>query len=264
MKKYRFLVIGAHPDDCDLLAAGLAIKMLQKGHEVVFLSATDGSAGHHTMSREELTVRRSGECRLAGEVLGLTYETLPIPDGELTADLTYRRMLMKRIREIAPDVILTHRTCDYHPDHRACGQLVMDCSYLVGVPLFCPEAPVLRSAPVILSLWDRFQNPAPFRADVCVPIDEFAEAKVRATLCHVSQFYEWLPWVGHQQDVLSAESFEAKTEALQKRLHARFALPASMYADKLPEGTKYAEAFEWNEYGVPLTDELRRAMTERE
>lgn len=261
MKKYRFLVIGAHPDDCDLLAGGLAMKMLQKGHEVFFLSATDGSAGHQAMSREELTVRRAGECRLAGEILGLQYETLPIPDGELTADLPCRRLLMKRIREIAPDVILTHRTCDYHPDHRACGQLVMDCSYLVGVPLFCPEAPALRNAPVILSLWDRFQNPAPFRADVCTAIDDVVERKIQATLCHVSQFYEWLPWIGHQEDVLSADTFEEKTERLHKRLSHRFSLPAQMYADKLPKDTQYAEAFEWNEYGGELTDELIEVMT---
>ena len=260
MKKYRFLVIGAHPDDCDLLAGGLALKMIPRGHEVLFLSVTDGGAGHHTMSRDELIACRANELIEAGKVLGLTYETLGVPDGELTADLTYRRMLTKRIREIAPDVILTHRTCDYHPDHRACGQLVMDCSYMVGVPLFCPETPALRHAPVILSLWDRFQNPVPFRADLCVPIDEHVDDKIRATLCHVSQFYEWLPWVGHQQDVLEAETFEAKTEVLQNRLRTRFALPASMYAEKLPQGTQYAEAFEWNEYGGALTDELIELM----
>lgn len=261
MKSYRFLVIGAHPDDSDLLAGGLAMKMLRKGHEVFFLSATDGSAGHHAMSREELLACRAGGSARAGEVLGLTYETLPIPDGELTADLSHRSMLMKRIREIAPDVILTHRTCDYHPDHRACGQLVMDCSYLVGVPLVCPETPALRKAPVILSLWDRFQNPMPFRADLCVPIDDVVERKIEATLCHVSQFYEWLPWVGHQEDVLSAQTFAEKTERLHKRLHERFSMPAKLYADKLPEGTKYAEAFEWNEYGGELTDELIEVMT---
>jgi len=196
MKSYRFLVIGAHPDDCDLLAGGIALKLQKNGHEVFFLSATDGSAGHQTMSRDELAARRAEECVKAGEILSLAYETLSIPDGELTADLHCRHLLMKRIREIAPDVILTHRTCDYHPDHRACGQLVMDCSYLVGVPLVCPETPALRKAPVILSLWDRFQNPVPFRADVCVSIDDVIEQKVQATLCHVSQFYEWLPWIG--------------------------------------------------------------------
>ena len=261
MKSFRFLVIGAHPDDCDLLAAGLTLKLRQKGHEVFFLSATDGSAGHQTMSREELIACRADEAARAGKVLGVTYETLPIPDGELTADLKYRRMLMKRIREIAPDVILTHRTCDYHPDHRACGQLVMDCSYLVSVPLFCPEVPALRNAPVILSLWDRFQNPVPFRADICIPIDNVLEKKIEATLCHVSQFYEWLPWVGHQEDVLSAQTFEEKTERLHERLRQRFSTPAKLYADKLPEGTQYAEAFEWNEYGGALTEEIVEVIT---
>ena len=261
MKPYRFLVIGAHPDDCDLMAGGLALRLLQKGQEVFFLSATDGSAGHHTMSRQALAARRREECLQAGKTLGLTYEALPIPDGELTADLPSRRMLMKRIREIAPDVILTHRTCDYHPDHRACGQLVMDCSYLVGVPLFCPEAPALRKAPVILSLWDEFTSPAPFRADVCVPIDDVVQQKLQATLCHVSQFYEWLPWIGHWEDVESASTLEAKTQLLKQRLMADFSIAARLYPDKLPQGTRYAEAFEWNEYGGALTDELRQIMT---
>ena len=260
-QSYRFLVIGAHPDDCDLLAAGLAMKMLQKGHEVFFLSATDGSAGHQSMSREELAARRAGECEKAGEILGLTYETLPIPDGELTADLPYRRMLMKRIREIAPDVIITHRTCDYHPDHRACGQLVMDCSYLVGVPLFCPEVPALRKAPVILSMWDHFTNPTPFRADLCVPIDDVVERKIDATLSHVSQFYEWLPWIGGWEDIESAPTFEEKTALLHEQMHGRFSRAAKLYPDKLPEGTQYAEAFEWNEYGGALTDELVEVIT---
>ena len=261
MKSYRFLVVGAHPDDCDLLAGGLALKMRQKGHEVFFLSVTDGSAGHQAMSREELIACRSEECKRAGLVLDTSYETLPIPDGELTAELPYRRMLMKRIREIAPDVILTHRTCDYHPDHRACGQLVMDCAYLVGVPLFCPEVPALRKAPVVLSLWDHFTNPAPFRADVCVPVDDVIERKIDATLSHVSQFYEWLPWIGGWEDVENAPTFEAKTLLLRKQLHERFAREAKLYPDKLPAGTQYAEAFEWNEYGGPLTDELMEIMT---
>ena len=261
MNSYRFLVIGAHPDDCDLMAAGLAMKMLAKGHEVFFLSATDGSAGHQTMSREDLAARRAGECKKAGEILGLTYEALPIPDGELTADLPYRRMLMKRIREIAPDVIITHRTCDYHPDHRACGQLVMDCSYLVGVPLFCPEVPALRKAPVILSMWDHFTNPTPFRADVCVPVGDVVERKIDATLSHVSQFYEWLPWIGGWEAIENAPTFEAKTELLRQQMHNRFSRAAKLYPDKLPEGTQYAEAFEWNEYGGALTDELVEVMT---
>lgn len=263
MKQYRFLVIGAHPDDCDLLAGGLAAKMRAKGHEVFFLSATDGSAGHQTQSRDEIRARRAEELRKAGEALGVAYECLPIPDGELTADLSCRSMLMKRIRELAPDVIFTHRTCDYHPDHRACGQLVTDCSYLVGVPLVCPEVPALRKAPVIVSMWDEFTHPEPFRPDFAVRSDEFIEQKIAANLCHVSQFYEWLPYMGGEfTPVEEAKTFEEKTAVLRKVFQERFAENAKQYPHLLPEGTRYAEAFQWNEYGGALTEELVKVMTE--
>ena len=42
---------------------------------------------------------------------------------------------------------------------------------------------------------------------------------------------------------------------------ADFSIAARLYPDKLPQGTRYAEAFEWNEYGGALTDELKQIMT---
>ena len=106
----------------------------------------------------------SGRLRAVDAVFAkqnVDYRVLPVPDGELTDSLENRNLLLKTIREIEPDVIITHRTRDYHPDHRCCGQLVMDCSYRMGVPLCCPEAPAMRKTPVILSMWDRFTNPVP-------------------------------------------------------------------------------------------------------
>ena len=262
MNKLHFLIIGAHPDDCDLRAAGLALRMRKKGHDVTFLSATDGSAGHQEMEREALAARRLEETKAAGALLDVEYRVLPIPDAGLTTSLEHRHLLLKAIREVDPDVIITHRTCDYHPDHRCCGQLVMDCSYLIGVPLCCPDVPAMRKTPVILSMWDRFVNPVPFRADVCVPIDDVIEKKIDAVLCHVSQFYEWLPWVEGWKELEGVEDFEERTALLRLRQRTRFSRNAQQYADKLPEGTKYAEAFEWNEYGAKLTEELIREMTE--
>ena len=45
MEQYRFLMIGAHPDDMELRCGGLAMRLRRKGHQVMFLSMTDGSAG---------------------------------------------------------------------------------------------------------------------------------------------------------------------------------------------------------------------------
>ena len=112
MRKYRFLVVGAHPDDADIRCGGLAIRLCRKGHQVMFLSMTDGGSGHQTMSREELIKRRAKEAAAAGEIYGVTYKILSAPDAYLTPSLENRAMLMREIRAYAPDVIITHRSCD--------------------------------------------------------------------------------------------------------------------------------------------------------
>ncbi len=257
-----FLMIGAHPDDMDLRASGLAMKLKEKGHRVVFLSATSGNAGHMSMDKEELRLRRRREMENAGSVFGVPYETLDIDDGYLTADIPTREKLMRFIRGVRPDVIVTHRSCDYHPDHRACGQLVCDCSYLVGVPLFCPDVPAMRRAPVILFSEDRFTTPAPFRADVAVSCDPWVERKIRGTLQHESQFYEWLPYDGNWTDVLNSKTKEEATARLEELLRQRFARPVARFPQRFPEGTRYGEVFQIDEYGGAMTAEIRRAMEE--
>ncbi|MBR5288863.1 MAG: PIG-L family deacetylase [Clostridia bacterium] len=262
MEQYRFLMIGAHPDDMELRCGGLAMRLRRKGHQVMFLSMTDGSAGHHRMTGDALRERRRAEAQAAAAALDVAYRIMPVADGRLEANLKTRELLIREIRTYAPHVILTHRSADYHPDHRACGQLVMDCAYLLNVPLICPDTPCPNLTPVILSAWDRFKKPLPFAPDVAVPIDDLVEKKIDAALCHVSQFYEWLPYVEGWADVESAATFEEKTALLRAQLRARFAGEALLYPALVPDGVCFAETFEWNEYGAPLTDELRRAMTD--
>lgn len=255
-----FLMIGAHPDDMDTLAGGLAMKLIDRGHRAVFLSITNGNAGHMSMDKDALRLCRLKEMADAGAVLGLQYDTLDLDDGYLTADIPTREKLMRYIRALRPDVIITHRSCDYHPDHRACGQLVMDCSYLVGVPLFCPDAPAMRKPPVILYSEDEFTLPAPFRADVSVPCDKYIDRKVQTTLRHKSQYYEWLPYDGHWTEVLESRTEEEATERLQERLLRRFAETVAHFPAGFPEGTRYGEVFQIDEYGGPMTAEIRQAM----
>ena len=262
MKQYRFLMIGAHPDDLELRCGGLAMHLRKKGHCVKFLAMTDGSAGHQTMDQSSLALRRAGEVEAAARVLDVEHKIMPIPDTRLEANLENREMLMREIRAYDPHVILTHRTVDYHPDHRACGQLVMDCAYLVNVPLFCPDVPCPPHAPVILSMWDSFSRPLPFSPDLIVPIDDVVDKKIESCLCHVSQFYEWLPHINGWTQIRDAVTFEEKTCLLRQYLRDGFANEPRIYAEKMPEGVHYAETFEWNEYGAPLDDELRRVMTE--
>lgn len=255
-----FLMIGAHPDDMDVLAGGLALRLMERGHKAVFLSVTNGNAGHMSMEKEALRLRRRQEMQDAAAVFGLPYETLDLDDAYLTADIATREKLMRYIRTVQPDVIITHRSCDYHPDHRACGQLVTDCSYLVGVPLFCPDVPAMRKKPVILFSEDEFTVPAPFRADIGVACDAYADRKIEGILQHKSQYYEWLPYDGNWTSVLASKTEAEATMHLREHLRQVFSDTVARFPDRFPAGTQYGEVFQIDEYGGSMTEEIRRAM----
>ena len=158
----RAMMIGAHPDDVDICTCGITKRLVSKGCIVRFVSMTTGNAGHQTMRGEELIKTRVAEAQKSAAYLGATYEILPFDDGRLTPSLEARETLMRTIRNFKPDVIFTNRACDYHPDHRATGQLVQDCSYLMGVPAICPDTPVLRKTPTILYCAGTLRAPRAF------------------------------------------------------------------------------------------------------
>jgi len=252
----RLMFIGAHPDDGDGRAAGLAARVIEQGGHALFVSTTNGNAGHHQMAPDDLARTRKQEARNAGQVIGADYVVLDHDDGRLTPDVAIREELIGMIREFRPDLLLQLRPFDYHPDHRAAGQLVMDASYMLTVPLIRPDVPHMRRMPVIAYVYDRFRNPAPFRPDVIVAVDEFFEKKARMLACHRSQFYEWIPYNGmYDHEVPPGE--DERWEWMKKRCSARFAPIAEMYRDKLVERygeergnqIRYAEVFEISEYG---------------
>ena len=61
--KIRVIAFGAHPDDCDIRAAGTAALFAKMGYAVRFVSVTNGDAGHETMSGPELAARHAREGR---------------------------------------------------------------------------------------------------------------------------------------------------------------------------------------------------------
>ncbi len=68
----KILMIGAHQDDNEFRAGGIAKKYVEAGHEVRFLSLSNGSGGHHIMSPQETVKRRAEESAAVAEFLGVT------------------------------------------------------------------------------------------------------------------------------------------------------------------------------------------------
>ncbi|USZ72429.1 PIG-L deacetylase family protein [Natronosalvus halobius] len=263
----RLLVIGAHPDDPDIRAGGLACSWADAGHDVRFVSMTDGRSGHHEQGGNELAERRRREAAAAAVTAGIEYHVLENPDGRLEPTLENRETVIELIREYDPDLVLTHRTNDYHPDHRYTSQLVRDAAYMVTVPNVCPETPALHDNPVFAYLLDTFERPYPFTPDVIVPIDdEHVECKYDALDCHESQMYEWLPYNKGELEAVPDDPDDRRewleTDPIPGLAEMR--ATADRFRDDLIEQcgpergrqVEYAEAFEVSEYGGNLTSAL--------
>ncbi len=261
--KLRVIAFGAHPDDCDIRAAGTAALFAQMGHHVKFVSVTNGDAGHQSEGGGMLAKRRRAEAMESGRRLGVTYDVLDNHDGELLPTLNIRQQIIREIRQWKADIVLAPRPNDYHPDHRYTGVLVQDAAYMVVVPNVCPDTPPLHDNPVFFYFEDNFQRPNPFRPDISISIDSVFDKKVSALDAHVSQVYEWLPWVDHTLDQVPKDVVERKKWLASRREPAispavRKALEKWYGAEKAA-GVKIAESFELCEYGKqPTDDDLRR------
>jgi LmbE family N-acetylglucosaminyl deacetylase len=262
--KLRVIAFGAHPDDCDIRASGTAALWVKNGYAVKFVSVTNGDAGHQTMHGSELAKRRLAEAKESARRQGIEYDVLDNHDGQLLPTLAVREQIIREIRGWKADVVLSPRPNDYHPDHRYTGVLVQDAAYMVVVPNVTPDVPALRKNPTFFYYQDGFQRPNPFRPDVAVSLDDVIDQKINTLDSHVSQFYEWLPWVDGKLNDVPKDPVERK--AWLKR--TRFTPPNSAIRDALvkwygPEkgnSTKYYEAFEICEYGAHPDDARLRQL----
>lgn len=279
----KILCIGAHQDDNEFRCGAIAHKYVQLGHEVTFLSMCNGNGGHHILTPDETSATRAKESAAVAELLGIRYDVWDIDDCTLMADLETRFRLIRYIRSICPDVIVAHRTNDYHADHRAAGQLVQDASYLLTVPHTCPETPAMRHMPVIMYNEDKFKNPE-FRGDIVIDADDEIDIKLKIADLNVSQVYEWLPYTHDQEDQVP-ETPEERFEWLKgmdmskpvtdeevmkmgRGYAVRFAKTAARFRKELIErygeekGSKirYAEAFEICEYGTQPSEEMKKQL----
>jgi len=272
-EKLRIIAFGAHPDDCELRAAGVAARWAAAGHAVKFVSLTNGDAGHFAMSGKPLAERRKAEVEQCAKVLGIESEVLDIPDGELLPTLENRKAVARLIRQWQADVVLFHRPYDYHADHRYTGVLVEDAAVLVVAPFFTPETPPVKKNPVFLYYYDPFTKPIPFQPSIVVGIDEVAEKKWKCIQSMPSQFADADSWQARYLPGVPKED-AARAAFLLDRVKQRSAAVAQEYRAQLSEqygpdqaaGIRYAEAFELSQYGTqPTPDELRALfLIERE
>ena len=263
-KPLRIIAIFAHPDDAESKMGGTAALWAEMGHEVKFVSITNGDAGHQSIGGGVLAKIRRAEAQEAARRLGVKeYVVLDNHDAELLPHLHIRQQVIREIRKWDADIVLGLRINDYHPDHRYAGVLVMDAAYMVVVPNVTPDTPPLEKNPVFLYMQDRFRFPYPFQHDIVVDIEKTLQKKIDGLDAHTSQMYEWLPWVGG-----TLEQVPADPAARREWLAGRWMRPnvndnhmpaLQKYYGNKASSVRYVESFEIAEYGrQPSEDDIRQ------
>lgn len=263
----RLLCVGAHPDDSEAFASGLAALCTANGGTVRFLACTDGTAGHQEQAGATLARRRQSEAKRGAAIVGADTVILSNPDGGLEPGIEQRLAVLREIRLFAPDIVATHRVNDYHPDHRYSGTLVQDAWFAVRVPNVLPGVAVPPHAPTVVYMADHFTRPAPIQPDLVFDIDPVIDEKLEAMIAHTSQVEEWLPWMaGYEAEIVedpgARRAFLLKHAALGSRAEAgrfRQAL-VEKYGEARGRAVEYAEAFEVSEFSAPLDPERARQL----
>jgi len=267
----HILFIGAHPDDCDFSSGGTAALFARRGDRVKFVSVTNGDRGHmapeYFADRAKLAARRMDEAQRAVEVFGGEFECLDVHDGSvyITEELTERVVRLIRgwgAPAHGPDLVLLNRPNDYHRDHRYAAQVVLDATFMLTVPLMCPDTRHLDRMPVFAYWFDRFREGGEFRPDVVIPIDGVMDVKADLGVAHASQTFEWLPYNVGKSDQVPADA-AGRLRFSQEWMERRGAWVAegcrALAPQLVPEGCRYAEAFQTSEYGrQPEPGELSR------
>ena len=263
----RVMVIGAHPDDADITCGCTAAKLIRKGARVKFVAVCNGNIGHHVYDRAKTAAVRRQETLNAAKVWGLdSYDIYGYEYAGVPYDIPTRELIARRIQEFEPDIIITHRDCDYHVDHRTVGMHVKDCGYMLGCPHWIKGSKALRRRPLILLMRDDFTVPRTMKPDILVDCDPFIEKWCDALDCQVSQFYEWLPWdKGTEAEVAAigdrSKNIAGRTAYLRKYWAGRKGRDAERFAAAWREQypgkalPKMVEAYEISEYGRPPIEE---------
>jgi N-acetylglucosamine malate deacetylase 1 len=125
-KKLRVVVVGAHPDDPESGCGGLIALLTNQGHEVVVGYVTCFRGDRKVGNEPEALVRRR-EATAACQALGARPHFFDYAHEKLAADAATVEAVAAWLKEVKPDVVVTHWPLDTHPNHHVTSSLVWQC-----------------------------------------------------------------------------------------------------------------------------------------
>ncbi len=150
------LLFGAHPDDVEWGAGGIALLLREGGVSFAIVDMTNGERG----SRGTLE-QRQVEATAAATFLGASSrESLGLPDCGLVDSPDNRRLIASAIRRHRPKLVLAPYWEDRHPDHAAAGLMVRNAQLYCALTKLDDPNPPHKPAAFLFYLLNKFEEPS--------------------------------------------------------------------------------------------------------
>lgn len=257
MDKKVILSVAAHGDDAEFMAGGTLARLVDEGHDLYLLIATDNDRGSHRLSESELKAIARPEAEAAGRVLGAKgVFLLGHTDGDLcdVPAATLRGQIMHYIRKLRAHVIFSwdpFAPFENHPDHRAIALAVSDASSFSALPLFHPEQLALGLQPQRVTEWYWYSK-AHWETNKRVDITGTIERKIKALYAYKCQMVLTIDdLLGEARAMGVDESRLAGLDATQFEPLIDLGIRANDAKTGAELGCEYAESFRYQIIELP-------------
>jgi N-acetylglucosamine malate deacetylase 1 len=166
----RLTAVLAHPDDAEIWAGGTICKHVERGDEalIVYMAATEDSV-------------RGEEAKRGAAIMGAEVTFVGLTDGQVRDHAEACERVSAILQRVAPDILITHWTDDFHADHTATAGIIR--RVLPFVITHMAKVPRLWACDTYLSTGAR----GPFVPDVYVDVTAQWSRKLAAIRAHRSQ-----------------------------------------------------------------------------
>jgi N-acetylglucosamine malate deacetylase 1 len=134
VQRRSVLAVGAHPDDVEFLCAGTLHLLRDCGFEIHIATMTLGDCGSLQHSPHDISEIRRKEAEAAARLLGASYRYLGFEDFAIFNDDQANRRVTALLRQLDPQVVITHSPQDYLTDHETTSLLIRNACFFAPAP----------------------------------------------------------------------------------------------------------------------------------
>ncbi|MCA9165727.1 MAG: PIG-L family deacetylase [Planctomycetales bacterium] len=234
------IAVAAHPDDIELFMSGTLMLLRDAGFEIHYMNLANGCCGTTQYDRETIARMRREEARQAAASIGAVFHESICDDLAIFYDQPTLARVASVMREVAPEIVLTHSPTDYMEDHTNTCRLAVTAAFTRGMPNYVcdpPREPVSQKVTIYHA--QPYSHHDPLRRlvtpDYFVDVSDVVERKVAMLACHVSQ-KRWLDESqGHDSYLQALRDLDAEAgrmsgcfafaEGWRRHLHLGFCGP---------------------------------------